>query len=140
MDKGAYRQGQYAEVMTEYAEHIYRDSICKTERNYKFIAPEGTEREVDVCTTLKSGEKIAFEVRDRKSTQSIDWVDQIIGKYLTSPFEQVWLCTFDGCSLSSEAIKKLKLFLQRKLRNQLKFRLKNLQRWSLIMERRNLLP
>lgn len=102
-----YKKGQYAEIMTECAEHIYRESISKTVRNYFFTSSEGTRREVDVCTILTSGEKIAFEVRDRKSVQSIDWVDQVIGKYLNSPFSAVWLCTFDGCSLSSEAIKKL---------------------------------
>ncbi len=101
------KQGQYAEIMTEYAEHIYRENINQTERNYRFTASEGTSREVDVCTILTSGEMIAFEVRDRKSTQGIDWIDQIIGKYDGSPFSQIWLCTFDGCSLSSEAIKKL---------------------------------
>lgn len=102
-----YKKGKYAELMTEYAEHIYRDRIEKTERNSIFIAPEGTEREVDVSTTLTTGEKIAFEVRDRKSTQGIDWIDQIIGKYIDSPYDYVWLCTFDGCKLSSEAVKKL---------------------------------
>ncbi|MFA5676034.1 MAG: hypothetical protein WDA65_05875 [Christensenellales bacterium] len=101
------KQGQYAEIMTEYAEHIYQKHVNKTERNYRFIAAEGTSREVDVCTILTTGEMIAFEVRDRHSTQGIEWIDQIIGKYYGSPFMQVWLCTFDGCTLSSNAIKKL---------------------------------
>lgn len=107
MDKKDYKKGQYAEIMAEYAEHIFGDSVVKTERNYHYIAPEGTRREVDVCANLKDGRKIAFEVRDRKSTQSIDWIDQIVGKYATAPFDEVWVCTFDGCELSKEAIKKL---------------------------------
>lgn len=107
MNSHAYKQGKYAELMTEYAEHLYREAISKTERNYHFTSVEGTDREVDVCTRLTSGELIAFEVRDRNGAQSIDWVDQVIGKYAGSPFKQIWLCTFDGCTLSGPAIKKL---------------------------------
>lgn len=107
MDKDAMKQGQYAELMAEYTEHIFREAVSKTERNYRFLALEGTLREVNVCTTLTSGEMIALESRDRKSTQSIDWIDQVVGKYLGSPFQKKWVCTFDGCKLSSEAIKKL---------------------------------
>ena len=107
MNENSFKKGQYAELMAEYTEHIFRDEVSKTERNYKFLAPEGALREVDVCTTLLSGEMIALESRDRKSTQSIDWIDQIIGKYIDSPFAKKWVCTFDGCKLSSEAIKKL---------------------------------
>lgn len=110
MGKENFKRGQYAELMTECAEHIYKDNIKNTERNYIFIAPEGSKREVDVLVTLNGGERIAFEVRDRKSVQSIDWVDQVIGKYSDSSFNYVWLCTFDGCSLSSEAVKKLKYY------------------------------
>ena len=55
------KKGQYAEIMTEYAEHIYRASVSETKRNYMFKSPEGTMREVDICTTLTSGERIAFE-------------------------------------------------------------------------------
>lgn len=110
MNENSFRKGQYAELMAEYTEHIFRDAVLKTERNYHFLAPEGTLREVDVCTTLTSGEMIALESRDRKSTQSIDWIDQIIGKYLDSPFTTKWVCTFDGCKLSSEAIKKLEYY------------------------------
>ncbi len=101
------KQGQYAEIMTEIAEHIYRDNIETTIRNYRFVSCEGTKREVDVYTVLKTGEKIAFEVRDRKSTQSISWIDEVVGKYSNSPFNQIWICTFHGCKLSSIAIKKL---------------------------------
>ena len=101
------KKGQYAEIMTEYAEHIYRASVSETKRNYMFKSPEGTMREVDICTTLTSGERIAFEVRDRHSTQGIDWIDQVIGKYNDSDFKYVWICTFDGCKLSKDAIKKL---------------------------------
>ena len=30
-----------------------------------------------------------------------------IGKYYDSDFKYVWICTFDGCKLSKDAIKKL---------------------------------
>ena len=98
------KKGQYAEIMTEYAEHIYRASVSETKRNYMFKSPEGTMREVDICTTLTSGERIAFEVRDRHSTQGIDWIDQVIGKYYDSDFKYVWICTFDGCKLLKDEI------------------------------------
>lgn len=102
------KKGEYAEIMTKYAEHIFRESISSVDTNVKMIALDETEREIDVVTTLTSGERIAFEVRDRKAAQGIDWIDQVVGKYSTLGFDFVWICTFDGCSLSSGAIKKLK--------------------------------
>lgn len=103
------KDGKYAEIMTEFAEHLYRNSeIESVERNKRFTSPEGALREIDVLTTLKNGEEIAFEVRDRHSKpQGIDWIDQVIGKYSDTHFSQVWIYTFDGCTLTSDAIKKL---------------------------------
>lgn len=101
------KKGEYAEIMTKYAEHIFRESVSSVETNVKVTAPDGTVREIDVITTLTSGEKFAFEVRDRKTVQGIDWIDQVVGKYAILEFDFVWICTFDGCSLSSNAIKKL---------------------------------
>lgn len=105
---GQLKKGEYAEIMTKYAEHIFRESISTVKLNEKIKAPDDTKREIDVITTLTSGEQYAFEVRDRKSVQGIDWIDQIVGKYIDLGFEYVWICTFDGCSLSAEAIKKLR--------------------------------
>ncbi len=102
------KAGKYAEMVTDYAEHAYRDNIEKVERNKKFLSKEDVEREVDVLTTLSNGEEIAFEVRDRHSgAQGIDWIDQVIGKYDGTHFSRVWICTFAGCKLSAGAIKKL---------------------------------
>ncbi len=100
-------KGKHAEMLTELAHHLYNNQIKKSIKNYIWVANDGTKRETDVAILLKDNQKIAFEVRDRQSTQSIDWVDSVIGKYLNSEFDYVWLCTHNKCTLSKDAIKKL---------------------------------
>lgn len=101
------RKGQYAEIMAEYAEHIFRENLSCTKRGVSIPLPGDIIREIDVIATLHDGKQIAMEVRDRKSVQNIDWIDQVVGKYNGTHFSEIWVCTFDGCTLSSGAIKKL---------------------------------
>lgn len=99
--------GKYAEVINEIAEHIYQDNIEKTERRAKIKFSDGNIRELDLLVTLKTSEKIVFEVRDRKGNQGVEWVDQVIGKYKNMNFSKIWICTFGKCSLSKDAIRAL---------------------------------
>ena len=102
------KDGKYAEIINEIAEHIYRDNIKTTQRRAKILFPDGNKREIDLLVKLKNGEEIVFEVRDRKGNQGVDWVDQVIGKYKNTRFAKIWICTFGNCNLSKDAIRTLK--------------------------------
>ena len=102
------KDGKYAEIINEIAEHIYRDNIETTQRRAKILFPDGNKREIDLLVKLKNGEEIVFEVRDRKGNQGVDWVDQVIGKYKNTRFAKIWICTFGNCNLSKDAIRTLK--------------------------------
>lgn len=102
------KDGKYAEIINEIAEHIYQDNIEKTERRAKILFPDGNKREIDLLVTLKNKKQIVFEVRDRKGNQSVEWVDQVIGKYKNTNFSKVWICTFGECNLTKDAIRTLK--------------------------------
>jgi uncharacterized protein YciU (UPF0263 family) len=102
------KDGKYAEIINEIAEHIYQDDIEKTERRAKISFPDGNKREIDLLVTLKNKDKIAFEVRDRDGNQGVDWVDQVIGKYKNVDFAKVWICTFGNSYLTKDAIRTLK--------------------------------
>lgn len=100
-------KGKHAEELVELVEHLYRDNIDKTTKNYKWRDKCGASRETDLFVLLKDGKKIAFEVRDRQRVQSIDWIDQVVGKYKDSEFDLIWICTHNKCTLSRDAVKKL---------------------------------
>ena len=102
------KDGKYAELINEIAEHIYQDNIKSTDRRAIVIFPDGNKREIDLLVTLKNGQEIAFEVRDRRGNQGIDWVDKVIGKYKNTHFSKIWICTFGDCNLSKNAIRSLK--------------------------------
>ena len=102
------KDGKYAEILTEIAEHIYQKNIIKTKKRYILKTPDGNNREIDMVVTLKNGDKIAFEVRDRKGKQGVEWIDQVIGKYKNTEFSKIWICTFGDCNLSKDAIRALK--------------------------------
>lgn len=102
------KDGKYAEIINEIAEHIYHDNIEKTEKRAKVLFPDGNKREIDLLVTLKNKDKIVFEVRDRSGNQGVDWVDQVIGKYKNTCFSKVWICTFGDSYLTKDAIRTLK--------------------------------
>ena len=102
------KDGKYAEIINQIAEHIYRDDIDNSQRRSKVVFPDGNEREIDLLVKLKNGDEIVFEVRDRKGNQGVDWVDQVIGKYQKTNFKTVWICTFGDCDLTKDAIRSLK--------------------------------
>ena len=102
------KDGKYAEIINEIAEHIYHDNIEKTEKRAKVLFPDGNKREIDLLITLKNKDKIVFEVRDRSGNQGVDWVDQVIGKYKNTCFSKVWICTFGDSYLTKDAIRTLK--------------------------------
>lgn len=102
------KDGKYAEIINEIAEHIYHDNIEKTEKRAKVLFPDGNKREIDLLVTLKNKDKIVFEVRDRTGNQGVEWVDQVIGKYKNTCFSKVWICTFGDCYLTKDAIRTLK--------------------------------
>ena len=102
------KDGKYAEIINEIAEHIYHDNIEKTEKRAKVLFPDGNKREIDLLVTLKNKDKIVFEVRDRSGNQGVDWVDQVIGKYKNTSFSKVWICTFGDSYLTKDAIRTLK--------------------------------
>lgn len=101
------KDGKYAEIINEIAEHIYRDNIKTTQRRAKVLFPDGNKREIDLLVKLKNGEEIVFEVRDRKGNQGVDWVDKVIGKYKNTKYAKIWICTFGDCNLSKDAIRAL---------------------------------
>lgn len=102
------KDGKYAEIINEIAEHIYHDNIEKTEKRAKVLFPDGNKREIDLLVTLKNKDKIVFEVRDRTGNQGVEWIDQVIGKYKNAFFSKVWICTFGDCYLTKDAIRTLK--------------------------------
>lgn len=102
------KDGKYAEIINEIAEHIYQDNIKSTERRAKVLFPDGNIRELDLLVTLNNNEQIVFEVRDRVGNQGVDWIDQVIGKYKNTKYSKIWVCTFGQCNLSKAAIKSLK--------------------------------
>lgn len=104
------KDGKYAEIINEIAEHVYHDNIKKTERRAKVKFSDGNYREIDLLVTLNNGEQIVFEVRDRRGNQKVDWIDQVIGKYTGMPFSKVWVCTFGDCYLTKDAIRKLNYY------------------------------
>ena len=42
------KDGKYADILTEIAEHIYREDILKTQKRYRLKTPDGNNREIDV--------------------------------------------------------------------------------------------
>lgn len=96
---------RYAELVTDWAARVYMEDVKEIKRNYRYVFKTGVCQEIDVCVFLKNGNKIAFEVRDRKGKQGSDWIHQVMGKYHNEDFEYIWICTFDECDLSSTAIK-----------------------------------
>lgn len=102
------KDGKKAEFICNLCEYIYREDLKSTKVREMVKSSDGTVREIDVVVELKDNKKIAFEVRERKGNQSIEWIDQVIGKYLDLKFDEVWVCTFNECSLSKDAVKKLR--------------------------------
>ncbi len=107
MDRKTKKDGKYAEIINEIAEHIYQDNIQTTERRAKILFPDGNKREIDLLVKLKNKDEIVFEVRDRDGNQGVDWIDQVIGKYKNINFSKIWICTFGDCYLTKDAIRTL---------------------------------
>lgn len=107
MDEKTKKDGKYAEIINEIAEHIYQDNIQATERRAKILFPDGNKREIDLLVKLKNKDEIVFEVRDRDGNQGVDWIDQVIGKYKNTNFSKIWICTFGDCYLTKDAIRTL---------------------------------
>lgn len=100
-------KGKYAEYLNYIVEQIHSNNIKEIHLNYELISIEGLKREVDLFVITNDGDQIVYEVRNRASTQGVDWIDQVIGKYIHEEIDKYWIVTFDNCELSKDAIVKL---------------------------------
>lgn len=67
--------------------------------------PDGTLREIDVLIETDVGGhrvKIAVECRDRKKTETIEWIDSVVGKYADLRVDKIVLISRSGFSAAAE--------------------------------------
>jgi hypothetical protein len=94
---------KYIHEQIEPAGGTVTESACLLEKNI----PSPIEREVDVLIEREVNSKkvlIAVECRDRSSKDDIQWIDELIGKYLNLPVNRVIAVSNSG--FTNGAVKK----------------------------------